>query len=377
MALYFRTNDAGGGNRYFRTSEKVINTDVPEGWTVVTLVEPLAPYANRLKATPDLVAGDRVAVGNILGGGTFTLYNDGSYTYNAITSFQYMVDDGTGWSEAKTVTLQNLPTLISTLPDVSSMQGQAINIDLNPYFADETSFSVSGLPASTGLVLASGVLSGTLSAADRAASPISVVVTASNADGSVGDTFVLTVAALAVPVLTSAVPDRNWQENTPVSFDIGAYFTGTIDMALSGLPIGTGLIFNAGILEGTPNAADLAASPITATVEASNTFGATTDTFVINITAMPVNAGLRVSQIYAPNSSALVGDVPGATAVVYDQLGGNELWQGTVNITNGDLVIDNDAVGAIGSTAFLIVRWTGFNSETVYAATETVINLDA
>lgn len=91
---------------------------------------------------------------------------------------------------------------------------------------------------------------------------------------------------------------------------------------------------------------------------------------------LPVNAGLRITDIYAPNSMELVANVSDITAVVYDVVGGNELWQGTVTITNGDTIIDTDDLGAINNTVFLVLRWVTGNDEIVYAATETVINLD-
>lgn len=378
MALYFRTSDAGGGNKYFRTSYKSISGSAPEGWIETTLSGTLVDASLRLKGDPELVAGDKIAVGNFVGTGTVTVYPDASYSYPpTLVSFDYMINDGTGYSAAETITLQIVPTLVTLFDDVSSMQNEILSITLGPYFVDEVSIGVSGLPSGSGLSLSGGVLSGTFNANDVSASPFNVTVTATNAAGNTSDTFAVTVLPLAIPGLITPVADQTWQQGTEYSLNLANHFSDELDMFISGTPVGSGLVLSNGIFGGVPTAEDLAASPISVTVTASNGYGERSDTFVVTVSAVPVNPGLRVTEIYAPNSADLVGNVTGATAVIYDVLGGTELWQGTVDITDGDLVIDNDAVGNVNSTVFLIVRWTGYNAETVYAATETVINLGA
>lgn len=376
MALYFRTSNAGGSNKYFRTNYKDITNSIPEGWTEVTLSGTLVDASQRLKGTPDLVAGDKIAYGNFVGTGVAVVYSNGSYYYpNTLVSFDYMINDGTGYSAPETIVLAIVPTLVTLFDDVSSMEGQSLSLTLGNYFTDENSIAVSGLPSGSGLSLSAGVLSGTFNTTDVSNSPYNITVTATNAAGDTADTFAVSVVALAVPTLVTPVADQTWQQGTSYSISLANAFTGELDMYIEGLPVGSGLSLSDGMFGGVPTSEDLAASPITVTVTASNGYGIRTDTFIVNISAVPVNPGLRITEIYAPNSADLVGDVTGATAVIYDQLGGTELWQGTVNIVSGDLVIDNDAVGNVNSTVFLIVRWTGYNTETVYAATETVINL--
>lgn len=108
------------------------------------------------------------------------------------------------------------------------------------------------------------------------------------------------------------------------------------------------------------------------------TIGGVSDTFTsTTLAASGANKGIRLTDIYAPNSASLVADAAGVTVVVYDTVGGTELYQGTVSIAAGDADIDSDLVGAIGATAFVILRWAVGSDELIYAGTETVIDLAA
>lgn len=102
--------------------------------------------------------------------------------------------------------------------------------------------------------------------------------------------------------------------------------------------------------------------------------------------AAVANPGLRITDLYRPNEDALVADASGVDAVVYNVIGGTERWQGSVAISGGDVVIDNDAVGDIDDEVFLVLRWEVIvnpgteyerTDEYTYAATETVVDLDA
>jgi len=87
------------------------------------------------------------------------------------------------------------PALTVTLPNLSLSIGNSVNIDLDGYFSDATSYSLTGRPAGSGLILAGRVITGTVNAADRAAFPVRLTVTAINIYGSVSDSFAIVAIA--------------------------------------------------------------------------------------------------------------------------------------------------------------------------------------
>lgn len=71
--------------------------------------------------------------------------------------------------------------------------------------------------------------------------------------------------------------------------------------------------------------------------------------------------------VMSPISHATVNACPVANAadvdaVVYDTVGGTKRWQGTVSITGGGVVIDNNAVGEVDDQVFLVLRWLVANA---------------
>ena len=104
-------------------------------------------------------------------------------------------------SRLVTVTpVNDAPILVSPIGDQNAAEGDEFNLDVSVSFSDEEgdalSFSVAGLPVGTGLTLnaGTGVLSGTPTAVDAAASPLSLTVTASDPSSeSATDVFTLTV----------------------------------------------------------------------------------------------------------------------------------------------------------------------------------------
>lgn len=93
------------------------------------------------------------------------------------------------------------------------------------------------------------------------------------------------------------------------------------------------------------------------------------------------NLGILISDIYQPNSASLVADATGVAWAVFDKApDGTEVRRvgGAAGvITNGDMLIDNQAVGALGGTGFVTLRWTDGANEITYSATETIIDIDA
>lgn len=78
------------------------------GWQYLTAGTPNATAANRLTATGggDIVAGDQIAWGNLVGGSVVNVYADSSFSYGAgVTAFDYEVwNNGNGWGTVGTET---------------------------------------------------------------------------------------------------------------------------------------------------------------------------------------------------------------------------------------------------------------------------------
>lgn len=88
------------------------------------------------------------------------------------------------------------PTLVSPIPDQTGTQGSAFSLTFSSYFTGATSYSVSGLPGSSGLSESSdGVLSGTPAAADVSASPYALTLRATNAGGNTDDIAAFTFSS--------------------------------------------------------------------------------------------------------------------------------------------------------------------------------------
>lgn len=79
------------------------------GWAYVDLVSVASPPSIRLTSTPDLAIGDEILYGGIVGSGTVAVNNDA--TFNAaptVISFDFRVNDGTGWGSQATQQLAPL-----------------------------------------------------------------------------------------------------------------------------------------------------------------------------------------------------------------------------------------------------------------------------
>lgn len=91
-------------NNSVASAPSVIQIAPPVGWYSVVLTS-LADPANRLTSTPDLQIGWQIAYGNFVGVGTATVDADGSYNMAAtLDSFDFKVNDTTGWGATATVT---------------------------------------------------------------------------------------------------------------------------------------------------------------------------------------------------------------------------------------------------------------------------------
>ena len=85
----------------------------PTGWSYVNLLDPLATSGDRITALPDLAGGDQLSYGNVQGTGTVTIgtygvmtFEDASIAFDSwATAFDVEANDGTGWGDVATQTL--------------------------------------------------------------------------------------------------------------------------------------------------------------------------------------------------------------------------------------------------------------------------------
>lgn len=95
-----------------------------------------------------------------------------------------------------------LPTQDVVIPDLSLGETDAVSIDLNNYFSGANSYSLTGIPAGSGLSFSGSVLSGNVNKDDIAASPYTLTATAFSADGSIQDVFEVVVVDDIAPSIS-------------------------------------------------------------------------------------------------------------------------------------------------------------------------------
>lgn len=149
--------------------------------------------------------GDTITVSLLAG--TFEAVVTGGVTINGISD-----------SFSVTTRAAVLPVQDVVLPDLNLGETDAVSIDFDSYFSGATSYSVSGIPASSGLSFAGSVLSGNVDRDDIAASPFNLTVTAFSAEGNIQDVFSVTVVDDIKPVITP-----NGQN--PVTIVVGNTYT--------------------------------------------------------------------------------------------------------------------------------------------------------
>jgi hypothetical protein len=98
------------------------------------------------------------------------------------------------------------PTLLADIPNQNLSQGVAFNACFSANFSGQTSYSISGLPAGTGLSFSAstGCFSGAPDGDDVAASPYTVSICGVNGSGSTCDPSQFTVAAVPGDTFTIA-----------------------------------------------------------------------------------------------------------------------------------------------------------------------------
>ncbi len=91
------------------------------------------------------------------------------------------------------------------------------------------------------------------------------------------------------PTLAAQIDNQSLAQGTPFSLDISGNFTGETSFEEVTLPSGSGLAFSpfTGIISGTPDADDVAASPYDVEFCATNSGGTTCDTAQFTVVAVP------------------------------------------------------------------------------------------
>ena len=183
-------------------------TEVPQGtWTIGTITT----GETTASLTPSYSLSDAASYQYSINSGDWT-------TFTGTISLTGLADEtafsgalratnsvGSGASASFSFTTDRIPvppTVSTALPDLNLSEGEAVSINLGNYFAGAVSYGVTGFPVGSGLAFSDSVISGTANTSDSAASPFTLTVTATNADGSVSDAFGLTVVDDTAPVLS-------------------------------------------------------------------------------------------------------------------------------------------------------------------------------
>jgi len=147
-------------------------------------------------------AGDTITVE--LTAGTFEAVVSGGVSINGVS------DSFSVTTRAAVVPVQDV-----ALPDLNLGETDPVLIDLDDYFSGAASYSVSGLPAGSGLSFDGTVISGETNKDDIAGSPFTVTVTANSAEGSIQGSFSVTVVDDIAPAVT--IGDLTTLNTTPTA----------------------------------------------------------------------------------------------------------------------------------------------------------------
>lgn len=201
-----------------------------------------------------------------------------------------------------TLTVQNPPPALATIPDQTSMVSIPFSLNTSTYATGSNlTYSATGLPAGLVINPSTGTISGTPTAV--ALTPVPVSVTITNSAGSASQSFNMVVNPTP-PTLTNP-GSFSFPVNTPITpINLASYATGTnLTYSATGLT-GTGLSIDSstGVISGTPT------SPVVISVTATvtNVGGSASQTFPITFTTTPpVMASIPNQSIITGNSIQL------------------------------------------------------------------------
>lgn len=195
-------------------------------------------------------------------------------------------------SFSATVNAAQPPIFNGPMPSIVATIGVSVNYDVSAYFSLVVTYSLVGLPVGSGLAIdeATGVITGTPTSLDLAASPFTITVVATNTDGNAQGTIAVQVNDLTLPVLATPIPNVSATVGDTVTVDLANYFTGADSYALYSIPTSSGLSISGSVVSGVLNSVDLNASPYPVGVSATNTDGTTNASF--SVTVAPSNGDL-------------------------------------------------------------------------------------
>ncbi|MCB0164434.1 MAG: putative Ig domain-containing protein [Anaerolineae bacterium] len=195
---------------------------------------------------------------------------------------------------------QQAPVIIST-PVTEVTVNQPYSYDVNATGNPTPTYAlVAPIPAGMTINSTTGVISWT----PTAVGSVNVTVNASNSKGTATQSFVITVAALSAPVITST-PVTQAAVGEAYNYDVDAVGspTPTYDLAA---PVPSGMTINptTGVISWTPTAS----GPVNVTVTASNSEGTATQTFTINVAVSVCPADIisywKLNEVGSPTSFA-------------------------------------------------------------------------
>ena len=200
--------------------------------------------------------------------------------------------------------INDAPVLIMPIANQNATEATPFGpLDTSVNFSDPDGdilqFSVIGLPVGSGLSMNTntGVLSGTPTNADALASPISVTITAADAQPlSVSDTVMLAVTNVNDdPFVVAAIGDQIVNEDALLALDVSGAFDDidgdTLSFSANGLPASLSVDPITGIISGTPVNAEVGDHAVTVLADDANGGTPAQNSFmltVINVNDNPV-----------------------------------------------------------------------------------------